>query len=105
MRPRPSPRSWASSIRGCNRCRTGFTPVVPPVLVREEAMFGTGFLPTDEAQIYVTREDDLYLIGTSEVPLASFHQDEIVEPDQLPIRYAGYSTCFRREAGTYGKDM
>jgi seryl-tRNA synthetase len=82
----------------------GFTPVIPPVLVREEAMFGTGFLPTDEAQLYVTREDDLYLVGTSEVPLASFHQDEIVEPSELPIRYAGYSTCFRREAGTYGKD-
>ena len=82
----------------------GFTPVIPPVLVREEAMFGTGFLPADEAQIYVTREDDLYLVGTSEVPLASFHQDEILEPGQLPIRYAGYSTCFRREAGTYGKD-
>ena len=82
----------------------GFTPVIPPVLVREEAMFGTGFLPTDEAQIYVTREDDLYLVGTSEVPLASFHQDEILDPGQLPIRYAGYSTCFRREAGTYGKD-
>jgi seryl-tRNA synthetase len=83
----------------------GFTPVVPPVLVREEAMFGTGFLPTDEAQLYVTREDDLYLVGTSEVPLAAFHQDEIVEPQQLPLRYVGYSTCFRREAGTYGKDV
>src|SRR5436190_1321685 len=83
----------------------GFTPVVPPVLVREEAMFGTGFLPTDEAQLYVTREDDLYLVGTSEVPLASFHQGEILELRQLPVRYVGYSTCFRREAGTYGKDM
>ncbi len=82
----------------------GFVPVIPPVLVREEAMFGTGFLPTDEAQLYVTREDDLYLVGTSEVPLASFHADEILDPDTLPIRYAGYSTCFRREAGTYGKD-
>ncbi|MDP9342414.1 MAG: serine--tRNA ligase [Actinomycetota bacterium] len=82
----------------------GFVPVIPPVLVREEAMFGTGFLPTDEAQLYVTREDDLYLVGTSEVPLASFHADEILEQDALPIRYAGYSTCFRREAGTYGKD-
>jgi seryl-tRNA synthetase len=82
----------------------GFTPVIPPVLVREEAMYGTGFLPTDEAQIYVTREDDLYLVGTSEVPLASLHQEEILDPGQLPIRYAGYSTCFRREAGTYGKD-
>jgi seryl-tRNA synthetase len=83
----------------------GFTPVIPPVLVREEAMFGTGFLPTDHAQLYVTREDDLYLVGTSEVPLASFHQDEILEPEQLPLRYVGYSTCFRREAGTYGKDV
>src|SRR5207248_3428220 len=83
----------------------GFTPVIPPVLVREEAMYGTGFLPTDEAQLYVTREDDLYLVGTSEVPLASFHQDEILETGDLPIRYMGYSTCFRREAGTYGKDM
>ncbi|HXJ65645.1 MAG TPA: serine--tRNA ligase [Actinomycetota bacterium] len=82
----------------------GFTPVIPPVLVREEAMYGTGFLPTDESQIYATRDDDLYLVGTSEVPLASFHQDEILETSQLPVRYAGFSTCFRREAGTYGKD-
>jgi seryl-tRNA synthetase len=82
----------------------GFTPVVPPVLVREEAMYGTGFLPTDESQIYATRDDDLYLVGTSEVPLASFHQDEILDASDLPTRYAGYSTCFRREAGTYGKD-
>lgn len=83
--------------------RHGFTPVVPPVLVREEAMFGTGFLPTDEAQIYVTR-DDLYLVGTSEVPLAAMHAGEILDPSELPKRYLGYSTCFRREAGTYGKD-
>jgi seryl-tRNA synthetase len=83
----------------------GFIPMVPPVLVREEAMYGTGFLPVDEAQLYVTREDDLYLVGTSEVPLASFHQGEIIESQQLPLRYVGYSTCFRREAGTYGKDM
>ncbi len=82
----------------------GFTPVIPPVLVREEAMYGTGFLPTDEAQIYVTREDDLYLVGTSEVPLAALHMEEILEPGELPTRYAGFSTCFRREAGTYGKD-
>jgi len=82
----------------------GFTPVIPPVLVREEAMYGTGFLPTDESQIYATRDDDLYLVGTSEVPLASFHQDEILDKDDLPIRYAGFSTCFRREAGTHGKD-
>jgi seryl-tRNA synthetase len=84
--------------------RKGFTPMIPPVLVREEAMYGTGFLPTDESQIYATRDDDLYLVGTSEVPLASFHQDEILEAPALPVRYAGFSTCFRREAGTYGKD-
>ncbi len=83
----------------------GFTPVIPPVLVREEAMYGTGFLPTDEPNLYVTTEDQLYLVGTSEVPLASFHMGEIVEEAALPLRYAGYSTCFRREAGTYGKDM
>jgi seryl-tRNA synthetase len=82
----------------------GFVPVVPPVLVREEALYGTGFFPTDEAQIYATRDDDLYLIGTSEVPLAGLHGDEILEPGDLPRRYAGYSTCFRREAGAYGKD-
>ena len=83
----------------------GFTPVIPPVMVREEAMYGTGFLPTDEAQLYVTREDDLYLVGTSEVPLAAMHMTEIMDQGDLPLRYAGYSTCFRREAGTYGKDM
>ncbi|MGH2692531.1 MAG: serine--tRNA ligase [Actinomycetota bacterium] len=82
----------------------GFTPVIPPVLVREEAMFGTGFLPTDEAQIYVTRDDDLYLVGTSEVPLAGLHQGELLDPGSMPLRYVGYSTCFRREAGAYGKD-
>jgi seryl-tRNA synthetase len=82
----------------------GFTPVLPPVLVREEAMFGTGYLPTDEAQLYVTREDDLYLTGTSEVALASFHAGEILDPGELPKRYMGYSACFRREAGAYGKD-
>jgi seryl-tRNA synthetase len=82
----------------------GFLPVVPPVLVRQEALYGTGFFPTDEAQIYATRDDDLYLVGTSEVPLAGFHSDEILEPDTLPRRLAGYSTCFRREAGAYGKD-
>jgi seryl-tRNA synthetase len=83
----------------------GFTPVIPPVLVREEAMYGTGFLPTDEVNIYVTREDDLYLIGTSEVSLAAYRMGEILEEADLPLRYTGYSTCFRREAGTYGKDM
>jgi seryl-tRNA synthetase len=83
----------------------GFTPVIPPVLVREEAMYGTGMLPTDEANLYVTREDDLYLVGTSEVPLAAFHMGEILDEADLPLRYAGYSTCFRREAGSYGKDL
>ncbi len=82
----------------------GFVPVVPPVMVREEAMFGTGFFPTDAVNIYAAREDDLYLIGTSEVPLAAFHAHEILEQESLPRRYVGYSTCFRREAGTYGKD-
>ncbi len=83
----------------------GFTPVIPPVLVREEAMYGTGFLPDAEGQVYRTLEDDLYLVGTSEVPLAAFHMDEILEADDLPLRYTGYSTCFRREAGSYGKDL
>jgi seryl-tRNA synthetase len=83
----------------------GFLPVIPPVLVREEAMYGTGFLPTDQVNIYKTREDDLYLIGTSEVPLAALRMGEVIDVADLPIRYAGYSTCFRREAGTYGKDM
>jgi seryl-tRNA synthetase len=82
----------------------GFVPVIPPVLVRREAMFGTGFLPTDEQQIFRTADDDLYLAGTSEVPLVSYHSDEILDPDTLPRRYAGFSTCFRREAGSYGKD-
>jgi seryl-tRNA synthetase len=83
----------------------GFRPVIPPVLVREEAMYGTGFLPTDEVNIYVTREDELYLVGTSEVPLAAFHMGEILDETELPVRYAGFSTCFRREAGSYGKDL
>jgi len=82
----------------------GFTPVIPPVLVREHALFGTGFLPGDKEQVYSVREDDLYLVGTSEVPLAAMHGDEILDADDLPIRYVGSSTCFRVEAGTYGKD-
>jgi seryl-tRNA synthetase len=84
--------------------REGYTPVVPPVLVREEAMVGTGFFPTDRSSIYRTADDDLYLVGTSEVPLAALHQDEIVDAADLPLRYAGFSTCFRREAGAAGKD-
>ncbi len=82
----------------------GFTPVVPPVLVREEAMYGTGFFPTDRASIYSTADDDLYLVGTSEVPLAGLHGEEIVAEADLPLRYGGISTCFRREAGAAGKD-
>jgi seryl-tRNA synthetase len=82
----------------------GFVPMVPPVLVRREAMFGTGFLPTDEQQIFRTADDDLYLAGTSEVPLVSYHADEIFDPGDLPRRYVGFSPCFRREAGSYGKD-
>ncbi len=84
--------------------RHGHVPVIPPVLVREEAMYGTGFLPTDEQQIFRTADDDLYLTGTSEVPLAALHMDEILDAAELPLRYVGFSTCFRREAGTYGKD-
>ena len=82
----------------------GFTPVVPPVLVREEALFGTGFFPTDRDQVYAVERDDLFLVGTSEVSLAALHLDEILDGAELPIRYAGFSSCFRREAGTYGKD-
>jgi seryl-tRNA synthetase len=82
----------------------GFVPVLPPVLVREEAMYGTGFFPTDEVNIYAVERDDLYLVGTSEVSLAALHMREILDADTLPIRYAGFSTCFRREAGAAGKD-
>ena len=82
----------------------GFVPVLPPVLVREKAMYGTGFLPTDDVNIYYIERDDLYLTGTSEVALAGLHMEQILPADDLPIRYAGYSTCFRREAGAAGKD-
>jgi len=82
----------------------GFEPVIPPVLVRERALYGTGFLPDTEQQIYALPEEDLFLIGTSEVPLASLHDDEILEAEALPLRYAGFSPCFRREAGAAGKD-
>jgi seryl-tRNA synthetase len=80
----------------------GFEPVIPPVLVREESLYGTGFLPDTEQQIYSLPDDDLYLVGTSEVALASLHAGEIL--DELPRRYAGFSSCFRREAGAAGKD-
>jgi seryl-tRNA synthetase len=82
----------------------GFEPVIPPVLVRERALYGTGMLPDTEQQIYHVAEDDLYLVGTSEVALASLHRDEILAADGLPLRYAGLSSCFRREAGAAGKD-
>ena len=90
----------------------GFTPVVPPVLVREEALFGTGFFPDDDQQVYEVgvdsgdglRSDNLYLVGTSEVSLAAYHAGEVLDEDALPLRYAGFSSCFRREAGAHGKD-
>jgi seryl-tRNA synthetase len=92
----------------------GFSPVVPPVMVRAEALFGTGFFPGAREQVYAVgwseadgepiQSDDLYLVGTAEVPLAAQHTDEILDGEALPLRYAGFSTCFRREAGTYGKD-
>ncbi len=82
----------------------GFKPVIPPVLVKEHAMFGTGFLPADEHEFYKSERDGLYLTGTSEVGLAAMHSDEILQESDLPLRYAGFSSNFRREAGTYGKD-
>ena len=91
---------WAVSMLD----ERGFTPVVPPVLVRERALIGTGMLPDTEQQLYTVPEDELYLAGTSEVPLASLHADEILAAADLPLRYAGFSPCFRREAGAAGKD-
>jgi seryl-tRNA synthetase len=82
----------------------GFVPVLPPVLVREEAMYGTGFFPTDEVNIYAVERDHLFLSGTSEVSLAAMRMGEVLSEQELPLRYAGYSTCFRREAGAAGKD-
>ena len=84
--------------------KNGFTPVIPPVLVNPSAMEGTGFLGQAAENVYRIESDDVYLVGTSEVPLAAMHMDEILPADKLPMRYAGYSSCFRREAGTYGKD-
>jgi seryl-tRNA synthetase len=82
----------------------GFEPVIPPVLVRERALYGTGFLPDTEQQIYSLPADELFLVGTSEVALASLHDEEILDTERLPLRYAGFSPCFRREAGAAGKD-
>jgi seryl-tRNA synthetase len=91
---------WTLELLG----ERGFEPVIPPVLVREEALFGTGFLPDTEQQIYRLPDDDLFLVGTSEVPLASLHAGEILDEGVLPLRYAGFSSCFRREAGAAGRD-
>ncbi|GII95808.1 serine--tRNA ligase [Sinosporangium siamense] len=82
----------------------GFTPMITPVLVKPEAMAGTGFLGAHASEVYRLEADDLYLVGTSEVPLAAYHSDEILDGEGLPYRYAGWSSCFRREAGSYGKD-
>lgn len=82
----------------------GFIPVVPPVLVKPHAMEGTGFLGQAAENVFHLEQDDFYLVGTSEVPLAAYHMDEILDRESFPLRYAGFSSCFRREAGTYGKD-
>jgi len=84
--------------------KVGFTPVIPPVLVKPAAMEGTGFLGQAAENVYHLEKDDYYLVGTSEVPLAAYHMDEVLPGEKLPMRYAGYSSCFRREAGSYGKD-
>ncbi|CAB4660483.1 unannotated protein [freshwater metagenome] len=84
--------------------KAGFIPVIPPVLVKPAAMEGTGFLGQAAENVFTLEKDDFYLVGTSEVPLAAYHMDEVLNAEKLPLRYAGYSTCFRREAGTYGKD-
>jgi len=85
--------------------KKGFTPLIPPVLVKESAMFGSGFFPAERGEYYQTNDkDNLYLVGTAEVPLASYHADEILKGKDLPLRYFGYSSCFRREAGNYGLD-
>ncbi|MEY3407631.1 MAG: serine--tRNA ligase, partial [Actinomycetota bacterium] len=84
--------------------KNGFTPVIPPALVKPQAMEGTGFLGQAAENVYRLEADDMYLVGTAEVPLAAMHMDEILDAKSLPLRYAGYSPCFRREAGSHGKD-
>jgi len=91
---------WTMSILAKN----GFIPVVPPVLVRESTMEEAGFFPTDRNQVYHLEEDNLFLVGTSEIPLSGIHRGETIAAEKLPLKYCGFSTCFRREAGTYGKD-
>ena len=85
--------------------KEGFIPLIPPVLVKERAMYGTGFFPVEASQYYKTELDELFLVGTSEVPLCAYHSDEMLDVRQLPLKYAAFSTCFRREAGSYGKDL
>ena len=85
--------------------KKGFIPLIPPVLVKEKSMYGTGFFPAEKTQYYKTELDDLYLIGTAEVPLCAYHSNEILDSESLPLKYTAYSTCFRREAGSYGKDL
>jgi len=85
--------------------RKGFVPLIPPVLVKEMAMYGTGFFPVEKTQYYKTDLDDLFLIGTSEVPLCAYHGNELLDVGLLPLKYTAFSTCFRREAGSYGKDL
>ena len=82
----------------------GFKPVIPPALVKPQAMEGTGFLGQATENVYRIEQDDMYLVGTSEVALAAMHMDEILEQKELPLKYAGYSPCYRREAGSHGKD-
>ncbi len=85
--------------------KKGFSPLIPPILVKEEAMYGTGFFPVEKTQYYKTELDDLFLVGTSEVPLCAYHSKEFLDAGALPLKYAAFSTCFRREAGSYGKDL
>ncbi len=92
------------SLAAAQAAAAGFTPMIPPVLVKPEAMEGTGFLGQAAENVYYLPDDDMYLVGTSEVPLAAYHMDEILDLETLPRRYAGWSTCFRREAGSYGQD-
>ncbi len=85
--------------------KKGFTPLISPALVNEKAMYGTGFFPAEESQYYKIEQEDLYLAGTSEVPLCAYHSDEFLDIERLPLKYTAFSTCFRKEAGTYGKDL
>ena len=96
---------WAMLNLAINKAiANGFIPMIPPVLVKPESMEGTGFLGEHADEVYRLAADDLFLVGTSEVPLAAYHSNEILDLATAPIRYAGWSTCFRREAGSYGKD-